>query len=305
MRFVRVSSALLFSLGTAVGLTLWGSPGCQPPESRKVLPTKVEVQRPRSPAEEEADVPASTSAEILSYLERTIAAMTQEKPALLKQARRSRVRAKGTMLLPDDNGQLVRRGAERDMAADWPDRIRLHYQTQPPSSLRMTFLYVQGRLWLTRNQITQAATEAAVIDEAPTDTLAQHWLPLLFVLQEPGVVAFDLRMAQGQPPRDRLRVKIPDRPLYSLSFDSQSRLLHQVEYRYQPLGAGRPISREWTFEKHQSFAGLLLPTQMTYAERWDSPPVREVKMEWQVERWEFPQEFPKELFEPPQETQTP
>jgi hypothetical protein len=297
MRLAQVSAAVCLSGSVAVIVTLWGTAGCQPPEARKELPTKIEVERQRPPSQEEAEVPASTPAAVRGYLEQAIAAMTQNQPALLDRARRSRVRAKGTMLLPDDNGQLVRQNAERDMAAHWPDRIRLHYQAQPPLSLQLTFLYVKGKLWLTRNQITQAATEAAMIDEAPTDTLAQHWLPLLFVLQEPGVVAFDLRPAQGQPPRDRLRVKIPDRPIYHLSFDAQSRLLRQVEYRYQPLGTGRPITREWTFDQHQPFEGLLLPTRMIYAERLDSPPVREVKMDWTVERWEFPPEFPPELFE--------
>lgn len=297
MRLAQVSSALVLNGGVAVILAIWGAAGCQPPESRKELPTEVEVERPRPPSQEEADVPASTPIAVRSYLEEAIAAMTQKQPKLLERARRSRVRAKGSMLLPDENGQLVRQNAERDMAAHWPDRIRLHYQAQPPLSLQMTFLYVKGRLWLTRNQVTQAATEAAIIDEAPTDTLAQHWFPLLFVVQEPGVVAFDLRTDQGPPPRDRLRVKIPDRPIFHLSFDAQSRLLRQVEYRYQPLGTGRPISREWTFDQHRPFEGLLLPTRMIYAERLDSPPVRQVKMEWTVEHWEFPQEFPPELFE--------
>lgn len=291
------------ALGTGL-LALCCSGGCQPPESRKVLPTKVQVERPRS-AEEQLAVPAVTPPDVHKYLERAVAALTQDKPNLLERARRSRAFGKGFMLLPDDAGQVAQRETLRDLAAEWPDRIRLHYHTQPPLNLQLTFLYLREQLWITRNRIPNQATEPAIIDEAPTDTLAQHWLPLLFPVLEPGTVAFDLRTSQGQPPRDLLRVKLPQRPLYQLGFDSRTRLLHHVEYRYQPPGTSRPLTREWIFEQHQSFDGLMLPTRLIYAEIVDHPRVREVKMEWTIERWEFPAEFPPDLFQPPKTDQQP
>ncbi|MCS7272343.1 MAG: hypothetical protein NZ703_14765, partial [Gemmataceae bacterium] len=134
------------------------------------------------------------------------------------------------------------------------------------------------------------------------DTLAQHWLPLLFPLTEPGVVCFDLRTNQGQPSRDLMRVKFPHRPLYQLAFDTQSRLLRHVEYRYLPLGTGRPLTREWTFDQYKPFDGLLLPTRLVYAEILESPRIRDVKMDWTIERWEFPDKWPEELFQPPKTT---
>jgi hypothetical protein len=260
----------------------------------------VEVERQLTPKDEQTAVPAATPAEVRSYLEGVVAALTQNKPELLGRTRRSRAQGQGFMLLPDDTGQIARRPSQRDLAAEWPDRIRLHYHTQPPLNLQLTFLYVQDRLWITRNQISTPATDANTIDDAPTDTLAQHWLPLVFPLLETGAVAFDLRPAQGQPPRDLLRLKLPKRPLYQLGFDSRTRLLRHVEYRYQPLGTGRFLTREWTFDQHKLFAGLMLPTRLTYAEILDSPRVREVKMEWTIDHWEFPPEFPPELFRPPQ-----
>ncbi len=283
-------------LGLLAALVVAGGVGCE--AERKVLPEKVEVgPSPRSSGE--PPVPAATPSEVKKFLERVVAAVTDNQPQRLQLARVSRAHGEGTMLRPEgpDAPATIRAKTRRDFRAVWPDRLRLDYESDPPHPFSLSFILNGESLWSIANRQPVPLTEPVYLEEARTDGLAQHWLPLIFPLLEPGVVAYDLRESDGQPARYLLRCKFPNRPVYQLAFDAQTLLLRHVEYRLS-LVAARPMQREWDFDDFQSFSGLKLPTRMSYAETIDSPRVREVKMEWQI-RWEFPATIAEEVFQPP------
>ncbi len=292
----RAASYRMAVLGLLTALVVSGGVGCE--AERKELPKEVKVG-PSTRLVTEPPVPAATPPEVKNFLERAVAAVTANQPQRLQQARVSRATGEGTMLRPEgpDAPVTVRAKTRRDLRAVWPDRLRLDYESDPPHPFSLSFILNGESLWSIANRQPVPLTEPVYLEEARTDGLAQHWLPLIFPLLEPGVVAYDLRESDGQVVRYLLRCKFPNRPVYQLAFDAQTLLLRHVEYRLS-LAAARPMQREWDFDDFQTFSGLKLPTRMSYAETIDNPRVREVKMEWQI-HWEFPATIAEEIFQPP------
>lgn len=263
--------------------------GCEP---AKQLPTEV----PKEPAPVDAwAAPAESDPAAKAYVEKAVKALTAGKPELLAKGKFSRAVLKGVMVINGEHATV------RTITAGWPNRYAV------ANDLQFGDKPLLVRAWLNGARFTAMSgdREQENINRAETagvflaDGTGQHWMALLQPLTDPKAVAYDFQSVTGTSPQTGLlhpvnlvKLALPDRPLYLLTFDSKTDVLLRVEYQIRESGVDR--RKQWTALEHKPGPdGLILPTKTEV--RHDGRLVEQ----WTVEKWEFPATLPDTEFEPP------
>ncbi len=275
--------------GLVAAVIIGCGPGKELPDD---IPRVKEVEQPKKKIPTESDPVAKEIAD------RAIKAHTQGNSSLLAKGKTSKMAANGILKVPSEStGQFLDVPTSRTVVARWPNDLKLTLEYKA-NLTGTTTMILQGQFtWWGRGStqnpnLSPQATE----DIMRTDGLAQHWLPLLFPITEPKAVVFEPRKAVGTPPVDVIRVAIPARPVYQLSFDQTTGYLVRVEYTHSEMGM--QFHKMWTFADHKPFDGLILPTKMEYTQT-PTNGRGEVVQWWTVEKWEFPEKLDDDAFEPP------
>ena len=271
--------------------------GCGP---GKELPDEVPKSKggEQGSTEPKEQIPKESDPAAKEIVERAIKAHTQNNRGLLETGKISKSTATGTIKLPVE-GRFANPQTARQFLAVWPDRINVAYEhkTELNYTTRLVLRFPQ-LVWLGRDTKQEAIPNPELLkDIMLRDTLAQHWLPLMFPLTQPRAVVFAPRKGVGTPPMDSVRLFYPDRPLYNLSFDTATGLLARVDY--MQYDQNQPILTEWMFADFKPSAGMMLPMKITSARTTERPKVRDDVEEWAVERWEFPEKIDDSAFDPP------
>ncbi len=263
--------------------------GCEP---AKELPTEVPKQAP--PADVWA-APTESDPTAKAHVEKVVKAFTAGKPDLLAKVKYSRAALKGTMVISGENP------AVRAITGVWPDRYAV------ANDLQIADQKLLVRAWSNRTRFTamNGDREQENINRSETasvfvaDGTGQHWMALLQPLTDPKAVVYDLQSVTGTSPQTGLlhpvtlvKLALPDRPLFQLTFDSKTDTLLRVEYMIRESGVDR--RKQWTALEHKPGPdGLILPTKTEV--RHDGQLVER----WTVEKWEFPATIPDTEFDPP------
>jgi hypothetical protein len=244
-------------------------------------------------------VPTVSDPDARELVERVVKLCTQNEPIRLAKGRLSKSIANGYMKLPLDGAKnLVSIPTERVLVGRWPDELKVTYKHKEGIVGVNTLLLRSGLTgFFVNNEPRSNLNPRAMEEIIRTDALARHWLPLLFPLQDPDAVVFDLRKGVGTPPMDVVRFTMPERPIYQLSFDPATGYLMGVEYTHREFDT--TFFKSWSFKGHSTFDGLILPTRLEYIQSPDRARTREVVEDWTVSTWEFPSKLDDSEFDPP------
>lgn len=273
-------------LATGVALAAFGFAlaGCGP---AKELPNVDDLPTAPGAGEKAVAVPTQSEAAAKEYAETARKAFGGGNADLVAKSALSRATFKGMMVDPESAAQTP---AKRTIAAGWPDRFyagnELDVGGQP--------LHI--RVWARGDALSvfQGDRESERVNSAEqlkivrADAVGQHWMALLLPLADPKAVVYDLKSADvvlphtsQSRPMKLLKLALPDRPAYQLTFDAKTDLLVRVEYTTAELGG--QMRKQWTVVEHKSGPdGRMLPAKTecrhkgTMVEKWD------------VEKWEFP-----------------
>lgn len=272
--------------------------GCGP---AKELPDETPAPRQTSskPVEPGLKVPTVSDADAKAYIDRAIKVFTQDDPSRLTKGKQSKSTCSGSMKLPIDPSMgLASVPTDRSFIARWPDDVKVAYKHKSGLVAVNTLVMRSGLIGSYLNNEPKSIPNPKASEEIMrTDTLAQHWLPLMFPLTEPSAVVFDLRKGVGTPPADLVRFTMPGRPVYQLTFDAANGYLTKVEYNHIEFDV--PTHKSWTFSAHKPFDGLILPTRMEYIHSPERVRSKEIVEDWTVDVWEFPQKLDDSAFDPP------
>lgn len=291
MRYYILCAAAATAAGWATGC----GPGKQLPE---------DLSRSRATDRGSSDpkemVPAESDPAAIAIVDRAINAHTQNNPALLARAKISKVTANGTIKLPVPNATgLVPVPSLRTFISRWPDDFRLSHEFKSHIPGTLTTILRGSLTWWGLDSTPKPVPDPQAFEEVMrTDSLAIHWLPLIFPLREPGAIVFNPKKGVGMPPVDTVRFTMPGRPIYTLSFDSATGYLTRIEYEHTD-SAGFAF-KEWLLADPKPFDGMMLATEMKMA-RAPRSRSRDVVEEWAVEKWEFPKTLDDSSFEPPRQ----
>lgn len=274
-------------LATWVALAMFGGAviGCGP---AKELPDAADLPTAPGAGEKAPAAPTASDPAAKEYVETARKAFGGGNADLVAKGALSRAVFKGMMVDPRD-GQTA--PGARTIAAGWPDRFFAGNEAgvggEQPLRIRVwvrgdTLSIFQGD----REQERVSAAEQIKIVRA--DAVGQHWMGLLLPLADPKAVVYDLKSADvllphaSQPkPMKLLKLSLPDRPVYHLTFDAKTDLLVRVEYTTAEL-VGQ-VRKVWTVLEHKPGPdGRMLPVRTECRHNGG------LVEKWDVEKWEFP-----------------
>ena len=248
----------------------------------------------RGSTEPKEVIPASSDPVAKEIVDRAIKAHTQNNPSLLKKGKVSKMTATGTIKVPVESRMANPQTVLKFFAA-WPDRIKAVYEYKTELNATDTLLLRRPFQWISRDRAQIGIPQPQVFEDAMlSDCLAQHWLPLVFPLADPRAIVYEPKKGVGSPTADVVRFHLPERPTYSLSFDTSSGYLIQVSY-----------SQRWKVRSTNSgrSENTSRSKDSCYPRNWTTrTPERskgEVVQQWTVDTWEFPEKPDDATFDPP------
>lgn len=208
-------------------------------------------------------------------------------PADLKKLRVHTLKAKGISHAGTDPSP-----AEHEMSAVWPGQIRLRWDFGVGAS--KTTVTVGGsddRGWRKVGDTKAVDLSIEELNDFRADTYA-IWVATLSTLND-----VDNKLTVASPSKVNgevvLGLKITRRswPDVTLYFDSKSALLRKMAYKARE--AGVTANKEFIYDGHKDFKGLMLPTKQSLMIG-----NREVFV-WNEIEYDFPEKIEPKLFEKP------
>lgn len=273
-------------LATGVALAAFGVAlvGCGP---AKQLPDAADLPTAPGTGEKAPAVPTQSEAAAREYVETVRKAFGGGNADLVAKSALSRATLKGMMVDPESAAQA---SAKRTIAAGWPDRFFGGNEIDVGGGQSRIRVWVRGdALSIYQGDREQDRVNVAeYLKIVRADAVGQHWMALLLPLADPKAVVYDLKSADvvlphtsQSRPMKLLKLVLPERPTYQLTFDAKTDLLVRVEYTTVELGG--QMRKQWTVVEHKSGPdGRMLPTKTECRHKGA------LVEKWDVEKWEFP-----------------
>lgn len=285
-----VGVALSLTTLAAVAVGLSSLTGCGPEKSLPGVDT-VATDRGEKPT---AEVPAASEEKARQVVDRAVKAMTDGHPERLQKTKVNRSTAKGHYYKPV-NGQFQFVETNRQFQAVYPNQIRVDYEFTAEGGRTNTIgLRRPAGAWFRDSAAPSPVQDPQQFAEmVGVDAIGTHWMVTLTPLTDPQVVAYGFAPASaGGRPFDTVKVAIPGYPVvYTLWFDQASGLLARVAFTNFVVGT--KVDKELAVSEHKPFAGLTLPTKISYTHNGQTAET------WTVDTWEFPDRIDDAVFVEP------
>ncbi len=279
-------------IGASLAASIWGcGPGKELPDD--VPHVKDSGTIPPDPG---GKVPVTADPAARAIVDKAIKSITQGQPELLKKSRLCRAIANGSFQLLNNPNMSE---SLRTVDTVWPDRARVVYEFKEGAFLKMIWGLNSQFGWTEVNikpyEPPTNPTEIAQVIK--TDLMAQHWLMLGVGLADSGAIFFDLRQEKtGKSTFNKIKIGIPDRPVYDISFDDKTGLPARIEYAPLEIGQRMRVRKIVTVSEHLAAGGLMLPATMEMTQN------EKLAERWTFKSWEFPDKLDDALFNPPKTT---
>ncbi|VTT99906.1 unnamed protein product [Gemmataceae bacterium] len=262
--------------------------GCGPEKELPDLPKQSKAAVPQG-GDPHGVPPAATDPAAKAVLDRAVKAIADGDPVRIARGRAAKVTYQGGGIkLSTTSADLT--PTVRVIEAVWPDSALVADDFK--GQLANNTFYLRGqRGWLKTGLALNPASGTTDLGRVIlTDLTAWHWMTLGLPLADPAAVAFE---ATKKAPGTAVKVALPSRPVYLVTFDEATGLPVRVEFH--PVEQGVRVHKVFTLADHKSFGGLILATRIemvqdgVLGERWAAP------------TWEFPDSIPPSRFDPPKE----
>lgn len=263
--------------------------GCGP---GKELPDAPKNAKPVTPSNGDpfGPPPAASDPAARAVLDRAVKAVADGDPARIARGRVAKVTYQGGGIkLSTASADLT--PTVRVLESVWPDSAVVADDFK--GQLANNTFYLRGsRGWLKTGLVMNAASGTTDLGRVIlTDLTAWHWMTLGLPLADPDAVAFE---PTKKAPGTAVKVALPNRPVYLVSFDEATGLPVRVEFN--PVEQGVRVHKVFTLSDHKAVGGLVLASKIEMTqdghilgERWKDP------------TWEFPDSIPATRFDPPKE----
>ncbi|MBA4187008.1 MAG: hypothetical protein C0467_03220 [Planctomycetaceae bacterium] len=261
--------------------------GCGP---GKELPDA--VVRPKEVSSSAADpngpAPAASEPAAKAVIDRALGAISGNDPTRLSKAKVAKVTYQGAVKTSPQNTDMTK--ASRVIETVWPSLALVadDFMGDFPNT---AFYLRESQGWMRFGPKLNPETLPQVLGPVIRNDLgAWHWMMLGLPLSDPKAIVFGVAKKPGGT---SVKVALPDRPVYLVTFDETSGL--PVKSEYHPLENQLRVRKVFVMTEHKPVAGLLLPTKIEFtqndlvAERWSSP------------NWEFPESIDPARFEQPKQ----
>jgi len=261
--------------------------GCGP---GKELPTEVVHPNEQSGpgADPNGTPPAVSDPAAKAILDRAIKSITENDPGRLAKGKVAKVTYQGGIKTAPQGSELTK--CSRTIETIWPGfaLVTADFKGDFPN---VTFYLREQQGWMKLGSQLDTATSPIEVARVMRDDLsAWHWLMLGLPFSDPNAVVFEPAKQAGAT---IVKVALPGRPIYVVTFDEVTGLPVKTDYR--PLENRVRVRKIFTMSEHKLAAGLLLPTKVeltqndVLVERWSEPV------------WEFPETIDPSRFEQPKQ----
>ncbi len=279
---MRRLSVLGVVFSIAVGI------GCGPGKELPDAPVR-HKDVPGSADDPNGTPPAASQPAAKEVLDRAIKAITENDPGKLARTKVAKVTYQGSIRTAPQASELTK--AVLTIETVWPDLAFVTDDLKAESlTTTLAFVLHHPHGWLKIGPRLDQTPPLEVGRAIRNDLSAWHWMMLGLPLNDPKLVAFDLSKRPGGV---AVKLALPERPVYLVTFDEMSGL--PVRSEYYPLEHSKRVRKVFRMSEHKSTGGLLLPTKIELTQD-------EVLVEqWAQPTWEFPESIDPSRFEQPKQ----